>query len=160
MKKLAIVVFLGFAAACGGTVPSDPKGGTGNAGSTGDTSGAGGMGGSGGTTGGTGGTTGTSDFLVSCNTFTAMPMSKRCVEAYAGRASADDIANIKKTFCDGSQVPPSTSPCDRTGTIGGCEQPIPLSFGAKQISWYFPPAVLDDEKKGCLAMSGGTWVNP
>jgi hypothetical protein len=143
-------------AGSGGSVGSG--GAAGARGGSGGTSGAAGKTGSGGSAGDSGTTVGgCPDVQASCDlsASTVVP-SKGCID-YSGTASAT-LSTLQTNCVNTNQGVWSTSPCDTSGSAGGC---LVVGSGGCSIKWIpaaevagISPAMLQEE---CGA---GTWVTP
>jgi len=109
---------------CGGT--SSPAGGDGGAGTGGSQTMA--------------GPHGCTNIQASCTS----PMGAGC-EEWAG-FDAKSLANFK-AMCNHPNQVSSDGPCDRTGTVGGCEQAV---NGVCDVNWSFAPVTAAELQTGCV----------
>jgi hypothetical protein len=83
---------------------------------------------------------GCTNIQVSCTS----PTGASC-EEWAG-FDAKSLANFK-AMCNHPNQVWSDGPCDRTGTVGGCEQPV---NGVCDVIWSFAPVTAADLQMGCV----------
>jgi hypothetical protein len=138
--RAATVILLLAAAGCGGSAGSPSDGGGGGAGSSGGTS-------------STLGATGCTSIQGSClsNAGTSTPSC----EEHGGFDSASD--GRFKSNCQHPNQTYSTSPCDRTGAVGGCARAI---SGTCDIAWAYGTLVTaSDIQTSCMG-ANGTFITP
>jgi hypothetical protein len=113
-------------------------------GANGGASGAGGSGG-----GGAGGTSnGCAGVQASCS------LGGNVCTEYAGQNSGG--LGALKTACSAMSYTWATSPCNRTGAIGGCETQV---AGVCQVIWEYVNGGGTDPQANCTN-GGGTWLTP
>jgi hypothetical protein len=90
-----------------------------------------------------------SDANGSCDT---RSLNQAC-EDYAGPA---DVVATYKTACTKGTW--KDGPCDRTGSVGGCQDPTGASLKLTITNWFFAPSTTAMVMAGCT--SPATFVTP